>query len=313
MHTCRIFCELFYYYLISKLNMARGYELDDIRRKIIDLLQTIPSGLSGVEVAKRLDMNRITTVKYLSMLSTEGMIVQRNVGNVTIWLSAPGITNFDFPADYQKACTLFQDHVLNCSFDDVRGLIKSCVHEGASILNIMTEIIIPCSETIKTLALDGKIGYTEEALFVNMIIDSIKMTEQSLPNTDVNKNICLLATDTFGLILAESSATVLRSMGWNVFLIGDISSELLLELDLRKLLSNIWSQRQGIMIISGFSDDDDGLVFLDKIVNSTRTEAWSDVRFTVCSSANQHKPKADLVVESLGSLIQWIDTISLNK
>ena len=297
---------------MSKLNMARGYELDEIRRKIIDLLQTVPSGLSGVEVAKRLDMNRITIVKYLSMFSTEGMIVQRNVGNVTIWLSASGITNFDFPTDYQKACALFQDCVLNCSFDDMRGLIKSCVYEGASLLNIITEIIIPCSEVIKTLSLDGKIGYTEEALFVNMIIDSIKMTEQS-HTTDVNKNICLLATDTFGLILAESTAVILRSMGWNVFLIGDVSSELLLELDLRKLLSKIWSQRQGIMIISGFSDDNDGLIFLDKIVNSTRTEAWSDVRFTVCSSANQHKPKADLVVESLGSLIQWTDTISLNK
>ena len=47
--------------------MARGYLSKEIREKLISILKDSNSGLSGVEISKKINVNRVTMIKYLKV------------------------------------------------------------------------------------------------------------------------------------------------------------------------------------------------------------------------------------------------------
>ena len=58
--------------------MYRRYTLDEIRRKIIDVLQSAGgTGLSGVELADRIGINRMTVTKYLDVMHAMGLLKRK--------------------------------------------------------------------------------------------------------------------------------------------------------------------------------------------------------------------------------------------
>ena len=65
--------------------MARGYQEEKIKEKLVDVLSKERTGLSGVEISKKLGLNRVTMTKYLKIFSAEGLIREKNAGNITLW------------------------------------------------------------------------------------------------------------------------------------------------------------------------------------------------------------------------------------
>ena len=51
------------------MNMVRGYLAEEIREKLILILKDSDSGLSGVEISKKINVNRITMIKYLKVFA----------------------------------------------------------------------------------------------------------------------------------------------------------------------------------------------------------------------------------------------------
>jgi|GEM_PF-1353059 hypothetical protein len=68
-------------------------ELDyvDIRKKVMTLLESTPTGMSTSEIAKKLNVSRTTTSKYLEMIRLTGNIEKRKLGPVTLWFISPKI------------------------------------------------------------------------------------------------------------------------------------------------------------------------------------------------------------------------------
>jgi DNA-binding MarR family transcriptional regulator len=53
----------------------RRYTLDEVKRKIADVLQAAGgTGLSGVELADRTGINRMTITKYLDVMHAMGLV-----------------------------------------------------------------------------------------------------------------------------------------------------------------------------------------------------------------------------------------------
>jgi len=52
--------------------MTRGYQTEEIKEKLVDLLSNSKTGLSGLEISERLSINRITATKYLNVFAAEG-------------------------------------------------------------------------------------------------------------------------------------------------------------------------------------------------------------------------------------------------
>ena len=291
--------------------MARGYDETEIKFRLIKLLHSSKSGISGVEISDKLGINRVTMSKYLNKFAAEGTITQKNIGNLNLWFADEDIEQLNFPDDYFLVQEKFLSHVVDCNERPVYNLIKNCINSKAKMDKIITEIIIPTIPQIKKLFDDGKIGKSEEQLMTGIMLNSIQMITHHSGHSESGKNVIILSADSESLLLSESAAAAFRSQNWNVFSIGDISSsiDVLFDLELRKLLSKTWKSKEGVMIIIVFSQSEEGLKFISDSFYSVKEKSENNL-FIVLSgkTGKKVKIKGDLSAPKLEDILQWSNT-----
>ena len=137
--------------------MAKGYQVQEIKQKLVDVLINSKTGLSGVEISEKLGVNRVTMSKYLNIFATEGLIGQKNIGSVHLWFLEEGTEQFEFPADYFRVETKYLELLTQRSEQKSYNLIRNCIHSNANTSKIMYEIIVPSIESVQELFEQGKI------------------------------------------------------------------------------------------------------------------------------------------------------------
>ena len=291
--------------------MARGYDETEIKFRLIKLLHSSKSGISGVEISDKLGINRVTMSKYLNKFAAEGTITQKNIGNLNLWFVDEDIEQLNFPDDYFLVQEKFLSHVVDCNERPVYNLIKNCINSKAKMDKIITEIIMPTIPQIQKLFDDGKIGKSEEQLMTGIMLNSIQMITHHSGHSESGKNVIILSADSESLLLSESAAAAFRSQNWNVFSIGDISSsiDVLFDLELRKLLSKTWTSKEGVMIIIVFSQSEEGLKFISDSFYSVKEKSENNL-FIVLSgkTGKKVKIKGDLSAPKLEDILQWSNT-----
>ena len=291
--------------------MARGYDETEIKFRLIKLLHSSKSGISGVEISDKLGINRVTMSKYLNKFAAEGTITQKNIGNLNLWFVDEDIEQLNFPDDYFLVQEKFLSHVVDCNERPVYNLIKNCINSKAKMDKIITEIIIPTIPQIKKLFDDGKIGKSEEQLMTGIMLNSIQMITHHSGHSESGKNVIILSADSESLLLSESAAAAFRSQNWNVFSIGDISSsiDVLFDLELRKLLSKTWKSKEGVMIIIVFSQSEEGLKFISDSFYSVKEKSENNLFIVISGKTGKKvKIKGDLSAPKLEDILQWSNT-----
>ena len=291
--------------------MARGYDETEVKFRLIKLLHSSKSGISGVEISEKLGINRVTMSKYLNKFAAEGTITQKNIGNLNLWFVDEDIEQLNFPDDYFLVQEKFLSHVIDCNERHVNNLIKNCINSKAKMDKIITEIIIPTIPHIQKLFDDGKIGKSEEQLMTRIISNSLQMITYHSGHSDSGKNVIILSADSESILSSESAAAAFRSQNWNVFSIGDISSsiDVLFDLELRKLLSKTWKSKEGVMIVLVFSQTEEGLKFISDSFYSVKEKSENNL-FIVLSgkTGKKVKIKGDLSASKLEDILQWSNT-----
>ena len=291
--------------------MARGYDETEIKFRLIKLLHSSKSGISGVEISDKLGINRVTMSKYLNKFAAEGTITQKNIGNLNLWFVDEDIEQLNFPDDYFLVQEKFLSYVVDCNERPVYNIIKNCINSKAKMDKIITEIIIPTIPQIQKLFDDGKIGKSEEQLMTGIVLNSIQMITHHSGHSESGKNVIILSADSESLLLSESAAAAFRSQNWNVFSIGDISSsiDVLFDLELRKLLSKTWKSKEGVMIIIVFSQSEEGLKFISDSFYSVKEKSENNL-FIILSgkTGKKVKIKGDLSAPKLEDILQWSNT-----
>ena len=291
--------------------MARGYDETEVKFRLIKLLHSSKSGISGVEISEKLGINRVTMSKYLNKFAAEGTITQKNIGNLNLWFVDEDIEQLNFPDDYFLVQEKFLSHVIDCNERHVNNLIKNCINSKAKMDKIITEIIIPTIPHIQKLFDDGKIGKSEEQLMIGIISNSLQMITYHSGHSDSGKNVIILSADSESILSSESAAAAFRSQNWNVFSIGDMSSsiDVLFDLELRKLLSKTWKSKEGVMIILVFSQTEEGLKFISDSFYSVKEKSENNL-FIVLSgkTGKKVKIKGDLSNPKLEDILQWSNT-----
>jgi methanogenic corrinoid protein MtbC1 len=293
--------------------MGKGYESAEIRQKLIDLLDDSKTGMSGVEISKKLGVNRTTMTKYLKVFAAEGFLRQNNIGNITLWFLESGQEAYSFPADYFKVAPQYLEKLIKGQETQIYSLIKNCLNSGASVPKLVTEVIIPSIDSIQKLYDDGKIGNTEEKLLQNIISKSLQIFNQISIDSNPKNNIIVISADAHSNLLSEAASASLHSDGWKVFHLGDMSSAInvLFDLDLQKLMGKIWKQKSGIMIILVFSNTEEGLHFFAESVNSIKEKLGKQVRLALCGKVGKKtKIQSDLISEKFEDVLQWSKTVS---
>jgi hypothetical protein len=295
--------------------MGKGYSTEKIRQKLISILTDDVSGMSGIEISEKIDINRITMSKYLKVFAAEGLLRQKNIGNVTLWFLEPGQESFNFPDDYFKVAPQYVEYLVKRTEDQVYSLIRNCLHSGGTVNRLVLEVIFPSIEHVKKLYDDGKIGTAEQNLLMNTISKSLQIFNQIQVVPDPKKNVIVIASDSQSRLDSEAASAVYHSDSWNVFHLGDMSSSInvLFDLDFQKLIGKIWKQKTGILVIVVFSKNDEGLNFFADSINPIIEKSRKKMKLALCGKVSKKsKIQSDLTSEKIDDILQWSQTVSQN-
>ena len=295
--------------------MVRGYLAEDIREKLISLLKDSDDGMSGIEISKKIDVNRITMIKYLKVFAAEGLLRQKNIGNVTLWFLEPGQESFIFPDDYFKITSRYLELLVKGNEEQIYSLIRNCLNSGAIVNRIILEVIYPTIDHIHDLYDSGKIGAAEQNLLRTTISKSLSIFNQIPVVLDQKKNVVVIAADPESTLLAESASASYHSDGWNVSHLGDMSSAInvLFDLDFQKLIGKIWKQKPGLLLVVIFSQTSEGLIFFADSINPNKEKSDKRIKLALCGNIpKKTKINSDLLSENIGDILQWSNTISEN-
>ena len=252
--------------------MARGYDIAEIKFKLIKLLRDSETGISGVEISERLGINRVTMTKFLNVFSAEGVIAEKNIGNVNLWFVHEGIEQFQFPDDYFRVQEKYLDYLIKYSEHQVSNLILSCINSDVNVAKLITEVILPAIPKVQKFFDEGKIGKAEEQLMRSIISKSIQLINLLTSNPKNEKNVIIISADSQSILESEAASAAYHTNDWNVSFLGDMSSsiDVMFDLELTKLLSKIWKMKQGLMIIAVFSETEEGLKFFSESFYSVK-------------------------------------------
>jgi hypothetical protein len=293
--------------------MARGYKLEEIQQKLIDVLSDSKTGLSGVEISEKLGINRATMAKYLSIFAAEGLIKQKNAGNINLWFIESGTEKLHFPDDYFHVKEKLLEYLTTGSQSQVYNLIRNCQHSGASTAKIINETIIPAIDSIDDLYLKAKIGKSESKLFHGIISNAIQILSLVPHEFNAKKNVIVLSADSQSTLYSQATSCAFSSLGWQVWELGDMSDaiDVLYDLDLQKFLTRIWKQKQGIMIAVVISGTEKGTKFFSEAVNSVKPKFGKNMHLVIYSRSDK-KPniKAEFVTTDFENILQWTESVS---
>ena len=291
--------------------MAKGYQAQDIKKKLVEILTKSKTGLSGVEISEKLGVNRVTMTKYLNIFATEGMLRQKNIGNVNLWFIEEGTQQFEFPDDYFHVKTKYLELLTARNEQKVFNLLRNCIHSKASTSKLITEVILPAIESVVELFAQGKITKSEEKFLNQIISSSIQMLNHLTADVDQRKNVILISADSQSTLKAEAASASFHSEGWNVSFLGDMSDaiDVMFDLDLQKFLGSVWTKKNGIMIVIIFSKTEEGLKFFSQAVNSFKGKFGKNLNLVLCSDMKKKSiVKSDLISENLETILQWSET-----
>ena len=295
--------------------MAKGYRVEEIREKLISVLKDSDSGISGIEISKKINVSRITMTKYLKVFAAEGLLRQKNIGNVTLWFLEPGQESFDFPDDYFKITSRYLELLVKGNEEEIYSLIRNCLNSGALINRMIIEVIYPAIDHIRELFDSGKIGSAEQNLLRNIVSKSLGIFNQVPIVLDSKKNVVVIAADPESILISESASASYHSDGWNVSHLGDMSYaiDVLFDLDFQKLVRKIWKQKSGILLVVIFSQTSEGLSFFADSINPNKTKSDKQIKLALCGKISKKtKINSDLLSDNIGDVLQWSNTISQN-
>ena len=291
--------------------MGKSYHLDELREKLTEILRDSKMGMSGVDISKKIDVNRITMAKYLKVLSAEGFLRQKNIGNTTLWFLESGQESFRFPNDYFKVASQYLEILIKGSEEEISSLIKNCIHSEASVPKLIIEVINPAISQIQSLFDQGKIGNSERKFLESIISTSLQILYHIPTELNPKKKVIVLSGDSENILFSQAAATSLHSKEWDVINLGDMSSSInvLFDLDFQKLVNKVWKQKSGILIIAVFANSKERLTFFADSISPLRRKIGKKMNLILCGKVEKKsKFDCDLQTEKFDDVIQWSET-----
>ncbi len=193
--------------------MYRRYSLDEIKHKVIDVLYNAGgTGLSGMELADRTGINRVTMTKYLDVMHAMGLLEKKKIGNVNVWFVEIGIGDLEFPINYIQVQQKMINSILAGDEDQAHRILLNVLNSNIDQVRVMTDVMLPAINTIGELYNRGKLNKTERTFLLSLmmeLIDVIKFTLRPAEHK-VNAHVVCVA----GIKTESISPNVRLSLFW---------------------------------------------------------------------------------------------------
>jgi hypothetical protein len=295
--------------------MYRRYTLDEVKHKITSLLQGNSAGLSGVELAEKTGINRMTMSKYLNVLLTLGLVRRKKAGPVNIWYLNSGITDLEFPINYLEIQQNYMTATFQNDPEKSHGVILSALNSTPDKIKVLSEVIIPTYNTLNELYDRGRLGETEKTSILTTLADTIELIKfnSQVESTMQNAHVLFVAGSEDRIVLAKSGAVELKMLGWNSSYIGNVERLIdpFFDIDFQRYIIKSWNEKRGLMILCIFSSQESSLRFLSLAASSLKTKLKGElytVIFTTSELAKRHEDiGADAAFNNIQSLVEWCE------
>jgi hypothetical protein len=295
--------------------MYRRYTLDEVKHKIVGLLQDDRAGLSGIEIAEKTGINRMTITKYLNILLTLGLVKKKKAGPVNIWYLESGITDLEFPINYLEVQQSFITAIFENDNERSNRVIISALNSTLDKVRILEDVVFPTFNTINELYDRGRLGKTERvAMLTNLseVIDLIKFNSQSDP-TRHNAHAMFVASSEDKIFLAKAGALSLRILGWNSYYIGTVEQHIdpFFDIDFQRYIMKVWGAKKGLMILCIFSSQESSLRFISLAANTLKTKLKGKLSVVLLTSRELSDMRenigADMAFSEIQTLVDWCE------
>ena len=295
--------------------MYRRYTLDEVKHKIMSLLQGNSAGLSGVELAEKTGINRMTMSKYLNVLLTLGLVRRKKAGPVNIWYLNSGITDLEFPINYLEIQQNYMTATFQNDPDKSHGVILSALNSTPDKIKVLSEVIIPTYNTLNELYDRGRLGETERTSILTTLAETIELIKfnSQVESTMQNAHVLFVAGSEDRIVLAKSGALELKMLGWNSSYIGNVERLIdpFFDIDFQRYIIKSWNEKRGLMILCVFSSQESSLRFLSLAASSLKSKLKGElytVIFTTSELAKRHEDiGADAAFNNIQSLVEWCE------
>lgn len=295
--------------------MYRRYTLDEVKHKITSLLQGNIAGLSGVELAEKTGINRMTMSKYLNVLLTLGLVRRKKAGPVNIWYLNSGITDLEFPINYLEIQQNYMTATFQNDPEKSHGVILSALNSTPDKIKVLSEVIIPTYNTLNELYDRGRLGETEKTSILTTLADTIELIKfnSQVESTMQNAHVLFVAGSEDRIVLAKSGALELKMLGWNSSYIGNVERLIdpFFDIDFQRYIIKSWNEKRGLMILCIFSSQESSLRFLSLAASSLKSKLKGElytVIFTTSELAKRHEDiGADAAFNNIQSLVEWCE------
>ena len=295
--------------------MYRRYTLDEIKRKIIDVLQSAGgTGLSGVEVADKIGINRMTVTKYLDVMYAMGLLKKKKIGNVNIWFAQIGVADIEFPINYIQVQQKLISSILAGDEDHARRILLSVMNSNVDQVRVLADVILPAVNTIGELYSRGRLNKTERVFLLNLmmeLIDLIKFNVRPAEQKAHAQVVCVAGSDD-RIHIAKSAAVALLARGWDSSYIGDVGEQIdpFFDIDFQRYLLRTWGSKHGLMLVCIFSSGEGSLRFLSSTAKQMKAKIKGDLRVGALTTQELHpvaQESSDYVAKDLLALVEWAE------
>ena len=295
--------------------MFRRYTLDEVKRRIIDALQSDNRGMSGTELSHKTGINRMTITKYLDLLYTIGLIKKKKVGSVNVWSLEQGAADFAYPMEYFEVQQRFMGALLIGNEDSARRIMMNIINSQADRLKILLDIIMPTLNTIVELYDRSKLGKTEKIYLINVIMEISELIKFNLSRDSIRQEVFAIsvAGSEDATYYAKFGALAYQMLGGHSIYIGNVEGQLdpFFDIDFQRFILKAWSNKTGLMVVLICSSKESSLRFLATASLSIKDRLKGRLRIVTMTipelESLSKRIGVDFITNDLQSLVNWTE------
>lgn len=275
------------------------------------------TGMSGVELAKKTGINRMTITKYLNLLYSIGLIKKKKIGTVNIWFLESGLSYPGSSINYNELQQRFMNAILAGSDELSSKLIINALNSGADKLKLLTDVFLPTVNTVSELYSRGRLNRAERINFQSVVIEILDFVKYSTYSGEKRPNISALIVcgSEDAIIHSKIIELSLRLENCDTRYIGNVEGVLdpFFDIDFQRYVTKLWGSKTGVVILCICSSVESSLRFLYSAAHVLRNKLAA--RLILCLMSNSEIrnaydfESADRVAVSPLDLLLWLRDI----
>jgi len=297
--------------------LYRRYTIDEIKNKVIETLRNHEEGMSSIELADAIHVNRMTITKYLNILSAIGLIKRKKIGSINIWTIESGVEDIEFPLNYLHLQQKFINSLVGYNKRELGKILLNIIYSDTEVLKILKEIIIPSSNTLKGLYDRGRLGKTELIFLYNLLFDLVILIEIYHKNTEYNKNIhnIFIAGNQDQILNSKILSVASEVSNCDTIYIGNIEQHIdpFFDIDLQRHIAKFWLHKKGTKVIFLCCSEEGSLRFLSTAADYIKMKMAENIKIVLFVNSEildlAKDLKFDFITSDLNSLIIWLEEL----